>query len=180
MSGAFELRFICFSCFFVYVFSFMFSQFFYFWFAQYCLSKTQPLCVNEYSKKEFGNKNSTGVLCHVAKVGKCFLSRPSLHGKPHRCHSILTDPFAKLYWLCPFSVFYFGAGFFSPFFCFTFFWDRTPNFFFPLKSDKDSGCISVICGPSATPFRFKKSKQNYIFWDRTTIKKTIFFEIGQL
>jgi len=39
---------------------------------------------------------------------------------------------------------------------------------FPLKSDKDSGCISVICRPSPA-----------LFWLKTR-KKTENFEIGQL
>ena len=267
---------------------------FFFWFAQYCLSKTPPLCVNEYSKTEFGNKNSTGVLCHVAKVGK--------GSKPHLCHSILTDPFVKphlcyidmakdmakviallslcqacanptvktpfdpgcrgergsipgafsshdfrlhnLVWssllkilktlqfsyfricgkielmLCrglrsqpiilriphgkafsrrtwtsiwargkrrgfspgavarhrsrtrdslimSFSSVLFWSGFLFPL-LFSLFAEIAPPIFFPMKLDKDSGCISVIFGPSATAFRFKNRK------------KTQFFEIGLL
>ena len=49
-----------------------------------------------------------------------------------------------------------------------FFRNRTRSQFFFLKSDKDSGCCSVICGPSGSYFRFK---------NRTKIKK---IEIGQL
>ena len=66
-----------------------------------------------------------------------------------------------------FSSVLFWSGFLFPL-LFSLFAEIAPPIFFPMKLDKDSGCISVIFGPSATAFRFKNRK------------KTQFFEIGLL